>query len=411
MSRRIEVELTSTRDDGTWTWRAAGARQPKGELPGSLLYPGAKVGDVVRADADFAVEGITIVAILPPKGTRPEPERLEIIGSRRDTPGVTTTLVERRGRRREDDRRRDDGDRRRRDDGDRRRRDRGERGERGDRGRQGEQGAGRPRPRTEHPAPEPKPRARRLKAGRVHRADVLAALDDRHRPLAEELLKGGIPELRKTVERLNAKLAADGKSRMSVEVIVDVAEQLAPTLRQAEWWDRAEAALAGVDDIDLRDLRSVVVAADDSARTDETRELAGQLRDAVVHRVDAEHAAWLAEIGEDLDEGRVVRALRLSSRPPKAGAPFPGELANRLAAATAEGLTADISQDRYGTLLEALAFSPVRTHVEPLGVPERVSPALADTVRRVGSRLPHIASRFGIEPAPEPRRRSGPRPS
>ena len=30
MSRRIEVELTSSRDDGTWTWRAAGAKQPAG---------------------------------------------------------------------------------------------------------------------------------------------------------------------------------------------------------------------------------------------------------------------------------------------------------------------------------------------------------------------------------------------
>src|SRR3954468_20571617 len=93
MSRRIDVELTSSRSDGTWTWRAAGARQPKGELDGSLLYSGAKVGDVVRADADFAIEGITITAVLPPKGGRSEPERLEIIGSRRDEPGVTTVLA------------------------------------------------------------------------------------------------------------------------------------------------------------------------------------------------------------------------------------------------------------------------------------------------------------------------------
>ena len=29
MSRRIDIELTSARPDGTWTWRAAGARNPK----------------------------------------------------------------------------------------------------------------------------------------------------------------------------------------------------------------------------------------------------------------------------------------------------------------------------------------------------------------------------------------------
>ncbi len=78
MPRRIDVELTSTRPDGTWTWRAAGARQPKGELDGSLLFAGAKVGDVVKAEADFDIDGITITAIQPPKGS---PERA---GAHRD---------------------------------------------------------------------------------------------------------------------------------------------------------------------------------------------------------------------------------------------------------------------------------------------------------------------------------------
>src|SRR3954452_5231438 len=101
MPRRIEVELTSSRDDGTWTWRAAGARQPKGSLDGALLYGGAKVGDVVRADAEFDVEGITIIHVLPPREERAEPERLEIVGSPRPVEGVTTSLVgrERRDRR------------------------------------------------------------------------------------------------------------------------------------------------------------------------------------------------------------------------------------------------------------------------------------------------------------------------
>ena len=70
MSRRIEVELTSDRGDGTWTWRAAGAKQPKGVVGSDLLYPGAKVGDVVRADADFDIDGITVLSVIPPRGAR-----------------------------------------------------------------------------------------------------------------------------------------------------------------------------------------------------------------------------------------------------------------------------------------------------------------------------------------------------
>ncbi|MEY4373107.1 MAG: hypothetical protein RL219_1876, partial [Actinomycetota bacterium] len=50
MSRRIEIELTSTRPDGTWTWRAAGAREPKGVLSSDVLPSGAKVGDVLKVD-------------------------------------------------------------------------------------------------------------------------------------------------------------------------------------------------------------------------------------------------------------------------------------------------------------------------------------------------------------------------
>ena len=101
MSRRIEIELTSARPDGSWTWRAAGAREPRGILDGALLPAGAKAGDVVKADADFEIEGIAIVSVQAPKeNTRPEPQRIEIIGSGGpDTPGVTTQLVGRSDRR------------------------------------------------------------------------------------------------------------------------------------------------------------------------------------------------------------------------------------------------------------------------------------------------------------------------
>src|SRR5438552_18857950 len=113
MSRRIEIELTSSRDDGTWTWRAAGAKQPKGVLEADLLYPGAKAGDVVRAEAEFEIDGITVISVLPPKEKRAEPERLEIIGPPRPpAPGVTSSLVPKSERpRRDRDRDRDRGDR------------------------------------------------------------------------------------------------------------------------------------------------------------------------------------------------------------------------------------------------------------------------------------------------------------
>src|SRR5687767_191058 len=93
MSRRIDVELTSARDDGTWTWRAAGAREPKGVVDNAVLYAGAKVGDVMRAEVETDVDGITILSVQPPKGRTPAPEgKLEIIGPPREFQAVTSSL-------------------------------------------------------------------------------------------------------------------------------------------------------------------------------------------------------------------------------------------------------------------------------------------------------------------------------
>ncbi|HWC10743.1 MAG TPA: hypothetical protein VG455_05920, partial [Acidimicrobiales bacterium] len=86
---RIEIELTSSRPDGTWTWRAAGARQPKGSLDGALLHPGARVGDVLRAECEMDLDGTRVTAVLPPRTARSEPERLPLLGASREAPLVT----------------------------------------------------------------------------------------------------------------------------------------------------------------------------------------------------------------------------------------------------------------------------------------------------------------------------------
>ncbi len=423
MSRRIEVELTSSRDDGSWTWRAAGAREPRGVLDGGLLPAGAAVGDALRADVETGIDGTIVLAVLPPKGKRAEPERLELLPARQSEALVTSTLVGK-GR------------------GDRRdRADRGDRGDRADRprprakdgegrGRPSErrpagnrpgasEGDHRPRPsrtdsaersrppRKERPAPPPKPRAKRLRAGRKHRKAALDALAPEQQVVAEQVLRGGVAAVRVAVDKQNEQARAEGHPEVKAEPLVALAEQLLPRLRAAEWHDRAEAALSDVDELDLRDLRSVVVAADTAARDDVTRDLAFQLRAALTRRVDEEQSAWLAEVAATLADDRVVRALRLSSRPPKAGAPLPPDLATRLAGATSAALTSDTATDRWATVLDALSFAPVRLVVTPKSVPDKPSDELVAAIRRVADRLPQIATVFGVEPEPVAKRGSG----
>ena len=411
MSRRIEVELTSTRDDGTWTWRAAGAKLPKGELNGALLFDGAKVGDIVRADAEFMMDGIDIIAVLPPKGARKEPERIVVVGTPRrdDEPLVTTKLAPKRGDRRDRKPRRD-GERR---DGERR----DGRPPRSNRDGDGSQDARRKGGNRAHhpnrptkPAPEPKPKAKRLRAGRTHRNAALAALAPEQKPIAEQVLRGGIPAVRQAVEKQNETNKAEGKPEISPAPLLQLAEQLMPQLRSAEWRDKAEAALADLAELDLRDLRSVVVASDAGARDDETRALAEQLKVGLAQRVESEQEAWLKEIDELLEGGRAVRALRVSSRPPKAGAPLPADLATKLTEAAAASLTAETGQDRYATVLDALAFSPVRTQVTPQGRPAEPSPELLAAVTKVAARLPQVAALFGIEATTKARPAAKPRP-
>jgi hypothetical protein len=381
MARRIEVELTSSRDDGTWTWRAAGARQPKGELDGSLLYPGVKEGDVVKVEAEFHLDGIEITTVFPPKQDKPRTDLLELKGRPvRDEELVTARLSRREGARREgDDRRRGS-------------RDEGPTGERRPRSAQD-------RPRPTRPEPEPRPRPKRLRPRRAHRDAVLAEVPEEYRPIAERVLSGGIPEVRKALEEQNAAAKQQGQPELASEPVLAIAEGLLPRLREAEWRDRADAALAELDELDLRDLRSVVVAADAAARDDASRALAAQLREGLSRRVDADHAEWLAELTAAVDEGRVVRALRLSSRPVKAGSPLAPELATRLAAAASAALAGDISQDRWATVLDAVAFSPVRGAVTPAGVPQEPGPELLEAVKRVADRVPSIAAALGVDPA------------
>ncbi|MGF1599682.1 MAG: hypothetical protein ACFCVK_22675, partial [Acidimicrobiales bacterium] len=383
MGRRIEVELTSTRDDGSWTWRAAGARQPKGELTGELLYEGAKVGDVVKVEAEFHVDGIEITEVYAPKQKKERSDVLEMKSRQwKDDELVTTHRVVGRGERRGGRGRR--GERRRRDDEGDRDRDHDRRG----------------RHDTEA---ESRPKPKRLRPRRAHRDALLAEVGDEYRPIVEQVIKDGIPGVRAAIDRQNDEAKEAGKPEIDAAPILAIAEKNLTRARLAEWRDRADAALEDAAELDLRDLRSVVVAGNDLARDPESRDVADRLRSALDERVEADHTAWLQDLESAIGDGRVVRALRLSSRPVKAGAPLPSDLASTLAGQASEALAADVGQERWATVLDALAFSPVRGAVTPAGLPPEPKAELLDAVKRLSDRLPTISQLFGIDPAAVPR--------
>ncbi len=96
MSRRIDIELTSQTGDGSWTWRAAGARQPKGTVGASLVPPGESVGAVLRADVEVGLEGIEVLSLTSAKPARsPEKSegRIEVKGTPKRTPDVSVVFA------------------------------------------------------------------------------------------------------------------------------------------------------------------------------------------------------------------------------------------------------------------------------------------------------------------------------
>ena len=392
MSKRIDIELTSNRGDGTWTWRAAGAKTPKGTLNGSILDAGAKTGDTIKVEAEFDLDGVEILALVKTKEKAVRGNLLQIIGSEKEFQPVTQRLADKS----KDRKPKRDGERKPRRDGDKRPPRVGAEGEKsGDR---------RPRrPSFTAPPELPKrPAAKRLKPKRVHRAAVLDTLPVEQRGVAERALTGGIKAVRDAVKEQNEQLKKEGKPLVPADGLISMAQELLPKLRVAEWLDKAEAAKADIELLDLRDLRQVVVGADDPmvVRDETTRALATELKAALKTRQEIEQTRWLEDIKSALAVSRVIRALKISSEPPKAGQPFPADLGAQLAAAASASLASETAPDRFSAVLEAIAFSPVRGQVKLAAAPPTTNEAVLATVKRVAPLVPQVASIFGITVAP-----------
>jgi hypothetical protein len=142
-----------------------------------------------------------------------------------------------------------------------------------------------------------------------------------------------------------------------------------------------------------------LVAAEDNARDDESRQIAERIREGLNLRVEKAQTDWHAELRATLSGDRIVRALRLSSRPPKAGAPLPPDIAEQLTMQANQALGGEVTQQRLAIVIEAIAFSPIRPYIVLATMPAEPTKELVETIRKVADRIPEIAGRFGIEPS------------
>ncbi len=416
MSRRIDIELTSQTGDGSWTWRAAGARQPKGTVDASLVPPGEKVGTVLQATVDTGLEGIEILALTQTKPAR-SPEkvegRIEVKGTPRRAPDVSVILAPGSGKRRRDD----DGERR----GGGRRgddRDRGERsgsrgGSGGGAGRGGGggngsgSGSGTRRPGGRRPGDgEGRPgRGERptMPTSTAHRNAMLATLRPEQIPVAEQLLRGGIQAVRQAINDQNTAAKASGKPPVAGDALVAMAEELLPVVRLADWKDRASVAQTAGKEYRLRELRAVVTASRTLILDEEGRATAKALQESLDQRTAALREEWLARMTNAVKDGRVHQAIEASIRPPEPGTRLPADLAVRLAAAAGEAMSADKAPEEWMQLLDVVVASPVRRTVKPAGIPD--DEVARQAARNAAGSVPALAKLLGLKiPPPPPRR-------
>ena len=449
MAHRIEVELTSQSDETTWTWRAAGAKLPRGTVDAGLVPAGTTVGTVLRAEVETTLDGTTVTALLAPKGkSAPKPvDRIEVVGTPQKGPDVNVVLAGK-GKRRRDD----DGDR----DGSRRPSGRGPRGAGGaprgegrgrdgggsaaprgegrgrdgggsgaprgeGRGREGA-GAGAGGPRRSGPArlggreggrDRSERGDRRPQTSTVFRNAALAELRPEQLPVAEQLLKGGVPSVRQAIQEQNARARAEGRPEVTEGPLMAMAEELRPIIGLATWKDRASVARNAGKDTPLRELRSIVASASTVTLDEEGTEMQKSLRTSLTERVTALRERWVERITTSLDEGRVVDAVRASIRAPEPSARLSAELAVRLADAAGQAMTKDTAPEDWKALLEVVVECPVRRTVKPAGLPEGADEALLSEARKAAGLVPELAKLLGIPipPPPGPRRPVPARPA
>ena len=415
MSRRIEIEITSLNGDVA-TWRAAGAKLPKGVLSAALVPGGAVVGNVYRADIEQMMEGIEVLSVMAPKTASPiDPrhERLERIPTAKTGPDVIVTYAPKgRGARRDSEHR--DGERR---EGSKRpagrptskdrpsSKDRGasspgtdrgpsaERGPRPERGARGEH-SGRTG-RSERPSgPSAPPMTT------THRNALLATLSPEQLPVAEQLLRGGMPAVRTAVAEQNKNATAQGRTTIDPETINRIAEELLGKTNLALWKDRATGAVGAGKELRLRDLRAVVTSAKTVSLDEESRAQLKELQGALTVRLETLRTQWTEKLDAAVASKNVSEALRLVARPPDMSTRVSGEMATKVVAITSEVLTSELDVARWKEIVTLAVDTSIRRNVKPLGIPaDETCKALA--IKSAGA-IPEFAKLLGMKVPPPP---------
>ncbi|MBU6233482.1 MAG: hypothetical protein KJS64_04455, partial [Acidobacteria bacterium] len=244
----------------------------------------------------------------------------------------------------------------------------------------------------------------------THRNAFLAALTPEQLPVAEQLLRGGLPAVRAAVADQNKAAAAQGRPTVNADAIDRIANDLLSKANLASWKDRAGGAQSAGKELRLRDLRAVVTSAKTVILDDEARTMLADLKAQLTSKVEHLTSEWNNKISQALEAKDALLAVTLASRPPEFRLQVASTTAAEISALVSSTLTESLDPAQWVTLAQAAAQSPMHRSIKPAGIPANEDTRTAAI--QIAGNIPEIAKMLGMKvPPPPPARPSAPRRS
>jgi hypothetical protein len=234
----------------------------------------------------------------------------------------------------------------------------------------------------------------------IHRNALLATLSPEQLPVAEQLLRGGMPSVRSAVALQNKNASAQGRPTIDPTTIERIAEELIKRTNLALWKDRAGGAIIAGRELRLRDLRAVVTSAKTVSLDDDARVQLKELQASLTARVDHLRTQWNERLEAAITSKNVKEALGLVARPPDVSTRVSADAAVRVVALVSEALSAEQDPLQWREIVELAADTSIRRNVKPQGIPsDEASRAVA--VHNAGA-IPELAKLLGMKVPPPP---------
>lgn len=243
----------------------------------------------------------------------------------------------------------------------------------------------------------------------THRNALLATLSPEQLPVAEQLLRGGMPAVRTAVADQNKNAETQGRPTIDPVTIDRIAEDLLGRTNLALWKDRAAGAVGAGRELRLRDLRAVVTSAKTVSLDDDARTQLKELQGALTTRLELLRTQWTEKLETSVSSKNVAEALRLVARPPDMSTRVSAEMATRVVAIVSEALTADQDPTRWKEIVTLTVDTSIRRNVKPQGIPN-LDECKALAIKNAGA-IPEFAKLLGMRvPPPPPPTRAPRRP-